>query len=332
MNLSTRLLYDFTSLVLRHLRLSLEHHHFQEILPAILSERFEPGAHHSIAVMGRRTRPTIAQNPSGLDDPNSQVHVTGSRAYYLPVSHAVEKQISMEHVERVYCITPCVRLLMENEDRSGRHLYTFFQVEVEWRTQSIEEVFTTAESILSHFAKDLRGSLEGRSLLNETTSRHICTLLETPYARLTFLEALKKVRPTGARTDLTSEEETELAKAFERPLWIFDYPEGIRDSLYHRNERDLYDTYDLILPFGSGELATGGLRPESGEEIIRQSKLFGKEMHYGYAQWKDSSNVQSAGFGIGLERLLKFVTVANSVLDLRQYHDNGPNKTICQGS
>ena len=83
-----------------------------------------------------------------------------------------------------------------------------------------------------------------------------------------------------------------------------------------------------MLPFGFGELTTGGIRPHSKEEIVKQSITLGKSYYPAYADWKETSKVQTAGFGIGIERFMRFITDSDSILNFVQYHDDGPNKNI----
>jgi len=314
--------YFWTGGVLKSLRKSVEKLEFTEIIPAILSNRFEPGARHSVAVLGNQQLPVISK------DSDESITVKGSHYFYLPVSHVVEKQMALEFNDKVYCLAPCVRLLMQGENTSGKHLYTFFQFEIEWLTKDITEVFDLGEEILSTSASFIL-KFTPEAYINERANKAIHSLLKRPYPKITFKEALKSIGVNPERLqDLSSDEDTLLSEKFDRPFWIYDYPEGIRDSLYHKNSKGNYDTYDLMLPFGYGELATGGIRPESGQEIIRQSKSLGKELHLGYAEWKDRTNVQSAGFGIGFERFLKFCSGSNNILGLRQFHDHGPNILI----
>ena len=96
--------YAWTGLTLRALRAALAEHGFLEILPAILSQQYEPGARHSVAVLGRRARPEVHQLHGGQDEVET-TSVTGAWAYYLPVSHAVEKQLAVEH--RTAGLLPC---------------------------------------------------------------------------------------------------------------------------------------------------------------------------------------------------------------------------------
>ncbi|MBB2487891.1 hypothetical protein H5407_21870 [Mitsuaria sp. WAJ17] len=324
--------YAWTGDVLAALRGSLDHLDFTEILPAILSERYEPGARHSIAVLGDRALPDV-HTAQGLNG-EPRVTVSGERFFYLPVSHCVEKQLALEYTDRVYCMAPCVRLLMEGEDRSGRHLYSFFQAEIEWHTESVDEAHDTIESILSGFASRLRARLQAAGRLNESAQTRLAALESTPYERLSFAQARERVRSVGgnvnphAAGDLTHAEEMALSEASNAPFWITHYPDGVRDSLYRRNGDGSFATYDLILPFGEGELATGGLRPDSGADILAQAQKFTAAPHRYYADWKQRTKLQTGGIGFGVERLIRYCAGASSVLDLRYAHDQGPNAAI----
>jgi asparaginyl-tRNA synthetase len=324
---SPRDVYAWSSAVLAALRTSLDAHEFAEILPAILSERYEPGARHSIAVLGDRALPEVS-------DDGARVTVTGARYYYLPVSHCVEKQLALEHADRVYCIAPCVRLLMAGEDGTGRHLYTFFQAEIEWRTEDVGDAYRVTESILARFADELLKRLTGTGLLDDGARARIEALRETPYERIPFGSARDRVADVGgavnphAAGDLTQAEEQVLSDALTAPVWLTDYPDGVRDSLYRRTPDGTFATYDLVLPHGHGELATGGLRPDSAADIRAQASAFSDAPHTFYADWKERTGVQTGGIGFGVERLIRYCAGASSVLDLRLAHDQGPNATI----
>lgn len=334
MNTSPHDVYAWTGDILAALRTSLDVHGFAEILPTILSERYEPGARHSIAVLGDRALPEVAVEQKG--DSKRRVTVTGAEYYYLPVSHCVEKQLALEYAERVYCMAPCVRLLMEGEDRTGRHLYTFFQAEIEWRTESVDEVYDVIEAVLARFAEELIRRLSGRRLDDAATTR-IKALADIPYERLPFAQARQRVADVGgavnphATGDLTHAEEKALSEAATAPFWLTDYPDGVRDSLYRRTPVGTFATYDLILPQGHGELATGGLRPDSVHDILRQANRLGSSPHTYYAEWKARTQLQTGGLGFGVERLIRYCAGVPSVLDLRFAHDQGPNARIGEG-
>jgi asparaginyl-tRNA synthetase len=332
MSLSPREVYLWTGAVLAALRTSLDQQGFAELLPAILSERYEPGARHSIAVLGNHALPEITESIGG--GTGRTVTVAGGEYYYLPVSHCVEKQLALEHAERVYCIAPCVRLLMDGEDHTGRHLYTFFQAEIEWRTQSVDDVYRTIESLLGHFAEALLTRLAREPVLDDAATERIKALASVPYERVPFARARERVAGVGGTTnphvsgDLTRQEEDVLSAATSAPFWLTEYPDGVRDSLYRRMPNGTFATYDLVLPQGHGELATGGLRPDSPEDVLRQAAKFSATPHTYYADWKARTGIQTGGIGFGVERLVRYCAGAASVLDLVTAHDQGPNARI----
>ncbi|WP_060313653.1 amino acid--tRNA ligase-related protein [Burkholderia ubonensis] len=332
MKTSPRDTYAWSADVLAALRAALDAHQFDEILPAILSDRYEPGARHSVAVLGDRALPHV--EPVRNDSGKLHFTVTGDQYYYLPVSHCVEKQLALEHAERVYCMAPCLRLLMDGEDRSGRHLYTFFQAEIEWRTESVDEVFEVIEQVLARFAHTLLGRLERRGLVGAAAAARIEALASVPYERLPFGAARARVKQVGGAVnphvagDLTHAEEAALSNAAKAPFWLTEYPDGVRDSLYRRAPDGTFATYDLILPGGYCELATGGLRPDSADDIRRQARRFSETPHGYYADWKARTRLQTGGIGFGVERLIRYCAGADSVLDLRFAHDQGPNAHI----
>ena len=332
MGLNASEIYDWTAAVLASMRCALDDEGFLEMLPAVLSARFEPGARHAIAVLGEQALPDIQTNGRYASQPD--VTVSGSRYYFLPVSHCVEKQLACEFAERVYCVAPCIRLLMDGENRSGRHLYTFFQIEVEWRTQEVEQVYATVESLLRIFVETLSSRLDRYGLLDRDVVERLAALASGPFARLPFAAARRRSAHVGGNAnphvdgDLTHAQEDWLSREATAPFWLTDYPDGVRDSLYRRKPDGAFATYDLILPEGHGELATGGLRPDSGEDIRRQARTFATDPHPYYSEWKARTQVQTGGIGFGLERLVRYCAGADSVLDLVAPHDHGPNATV----
>lgn len=324
--------YQWTAMTLSAVRSTMEEIGFSEIVPAILSSELEPGAFHSYAVIGDRLRPDVKKITS--TDIERQIAITGKEAYYLPVSHNFEKQQASEYLDKVYCLAPCMRLLQEGEAQSCKHLNTFFQVEVEWRTESIEEVFDTAESLLIGIATRLiKKSGKPIDIGMKDSEKHLKAIISGNYPRIAFAEALKMINADPERqTDLNFEEDQMLSQKFDRPFWIYNYPKGVRDAVYHENAEGNYETYDLMLPFGYGEISTGGIRPKTGEAILAQSVINLGEpeetLTHGHADWKRTRQIQTAGFGIGFERLLRFVSGSRTVLDFVQPHDHGPNRKI----
>jgi len=322
--------YQWTAKTLRSIRESMIERKVSELLPAILSEEIEAGGLHSVAILAdtKRMRRPNANNSE------TNVNVREDNTYYLPLSHNFEKQQAVEFLTPNYSIVPCVRPLETHEWASGKHLFTFYEVEIEAQTEKQEEVWSLVEKLLSDVSNSLESQAKRGELKdNEVGARNRSSVLKGKFQVITFAEALERVHADKNRTtDLTPQEDALLCSQFEAPFWIHDYPRPVRTTVFHENAFGRYESFDLMLPFGYGELATGGVRPKTGEQILRQSLDVIKEpahtLTHGHADWKTSRQIQSTGLGIGLERLIRFMSGSTTVLDVIQPHDRGPNRKL----
>lgn len=322
--------YQWTASILQAVRSSMLAEGVSELLPAILSDEIEAGGLHSIAVLADSTR------MRRLTETNKESNVVAreDNLYYLPLSHNFEKQQAVEFLSPNYSIVPCVRPLEVHEWASRKHLFTFFELEIEKRTERQEDIWSLVEKLLTHVATAVSNTVQKGSLSdNEVAKRNRASFAAGGFEAITFADALQRVGADRDRTtDLSPEEDTFLCRQFDRPFWIYDYPKQVRTTVFHENSAGRYESFDLMLPFGYGELATGGVRPKTGEQILQQSLEIIKESPHtltrGHADWKTSRAVQSSGLGIGLERLIRFASGSNTVLDVIQPHDRGPNRKL----
>ncbi|MFZ6746192.1 amino acid--tRNA ligase-related protein [Undibacterium sp. JH2W] len=322
--------YQWTAKSLKSIRESMIEARVHELLPTILSEEIEAGGLHSVAILAdtkRMRRPTATNQ-------ETNVTVREDNTYYLPMSHNFEKQQAVEFLTPNYSIVPCVRPLEVHEWHSNKHLFSFYEVEIEMRSEKQEDAWKIAEKLLADVASSLEAAVKRGELPDhENGARNRNSVLKGKFPAISFAEALEKVGAAKDRvTDLTPEEDTLLCRQFETPFWIHDYPRPVRSTVFHENDFGRYESFDLMLPYGYGELATGGVRPKTGEQILRQSLDVIKEpastLTRGHAEWKSSRQIQSTGFGIGLERLIRFMSGTNTILDIIQPHDRGPNRKL----
>jgi asparaginyl-tRNA synthetase len=326
-------IYIATAAILMHLRRALEDRSFLEILPSLLSRQNEPGARHGVAVIADRGMPDVDSRP-GQTINHPMVSVVGNRWFYLPVSQIIERQMALEYADRVFCSAPCISFRDGTDEVSS-----CTNIEFEFKSTDINEILTVTEEVLASAALAVIREGPGGVFLSEGTdaARNLVGLVRTPYERITFDEAKQRVGVVHVGK-FTPAQEDSLSRQFDRPFWVCDHPEGVRESLYRLNERGRYDTFDLMLPLGYGGLATGGVRADSAGEILRQSRNLSRHARtevekYGqqYAEWKERTDIQSAGFEIGLERLTRYCVGARSIQDVRQYHLDDPGPEVEAG-
>ncbi len=250
---------------------------------------------------------------SGITDPlnhpttKSQVEVYGYK-YELTKSMIFHKQIALHTLDKVFAFSPNIRLEPAERKETGRHLIEFTQIDVEQKNATREEVMDLAEDLIIYTISKI---LEKDSDILDSFNRKL-SVPKKPFKKITYTEALAKYGKNF---------ETKLSKEAKEPFWLIDI---------HIMEREFYDRedpkrpgilrdMDLIYPEGFGEASSGGEREFELEQIYKRISKKGQtpEQFKWYIEFaKEYGLVPSAGFGIGIERFVRFVCGAKDVRDV----------------
>ena len=139
---------------------------------------------------------------------------------------------------------------------------------------------------------------------------------------MAYAEAVELLRKKGAKLewgeDLSYEDEKNLTEEFGKPLFVYDYPSGIK-AFYcktHRDNPEVAMSVDMLLP-RIGEVSTGGAREDDKEVLIKRIKEMGlkAEDYDWYLDLRRYGTVPHVGFGMGLERLLAWMLDLENVID-----------------
>jgi asparaginyl-tRNA synthetase len=247
----------------------------------------------------------------------------------LTVSGQLEAEAYACSMGKVYTFGPTFRA--ENSHTS-RHLAEFWMVEPEMAFADLEENAQVAEDFLRHL---LRTVLEKCPLEMEFFKQRVeptildtlKSVVENPFKRLTYTEAVEVLRKSGESfkypvewgIDLQSEHERYLTeKVYKSPVILTDYPKGIK-AFYMKVNPDgkTVRAMDVLVP-GIGEII-GGAQREDREEVLLQ-RIAEMGMHEDPLQWyldlRRFGSVPHAGFGLGFERLVQFVTGMGNIRDV----------------
>lgn len=265
----------------------------------------------------------------------------------LTVSGQLEAELGALALSEVYTFGPTFRA--ENSNTS-RHLAEFWMIEPEIAFADLEDDMNLAEQMLKyviqyaldHCEEDL-AFLEKRLAEEEKgkpqQERSEMSLLEklnfvvnNDFQRLSYTEAidiLRQSKPNKKKkfkyviedwgADLQSEHERYLVeKHFKKPVILFDYPKGIKAFYMRLNEDNkTVAAMDILFP-GIGEIVGGSQREERLE--ILKSRM--AEMHipeeemYWYLDTRRFGSCPHAGFGLGFERLVQFITGMGNIRDV----------------
>ncbi len=218
--------------------------------------------------------------------------------YYLTRSMIFHKQFALLSFKKIFCFSPNIRFEMASTASSGRHLFEFTQLDLEVREASREEVMMLAEEMFVEVIKEIRGKCKQEL---ERFGRDI-KVPARPFKRISFEEAY---------SEYGDEYEKILSSEASSPFWIIDFPKWKRefyDREYEERKGWLVDM-DLIYPEGFGEALSGGEREHEYERIIRRIRESGasEKEYLPYLEVAKEGLPPSAGFGIGIERLTRYI-------------------------
>ena len=247
---------------------------------------------------------------------------------YLTVSGQLNGEAYACALSKIYTFGPTFRA--ENSNTS-RHLAEFWMIEPEIAFSTLEDVMNLAESFIKYVLKHvLEKCAEDMAFFNEFIEPNLLERLQhvlvTPFVRITYTEAvdiLVKAKktfeyPVQWGSDLQSEHERYLAEEhFKSPIILTNYPKGIK-AFYMRNNEDgkTVAAMDVLVP-KIGEIIGGSQREERLEILEKKILDLGMdpENYSWYCDLRRYGSVPHAGFGLGFERLVQFVTGIENIRD-----------------
>jgi asparaginyl-tRNA synthetase len=250
------------------------------------------------------------------------------REAFLTVSGQLNVECYCLALSKVYTFGPTFRA--ENSNTS-RHLAEFWMIEPEIAFADLSDNADLAESFLKSVIKSI---LEERAddmaffaeRIDKTVMSRLEGLVQSEFARMDYSDAIDILKranksfefPVEWGLDLQSEHERYLAEEHVgRPVVVMNYPEAIKAFYMRRNDDGkTVAAMDVLVP-GAGEIIGGSQREERLEVLDVQLKKMGlSEQLWWYRDLRRYGTVPHAGFGLGFERLLYYITGMGNVRDL----------------
>ena len=251
------------------------------------------------------------------------------REAFLTVSGQLNVEAYCLALSRVYTFGPTFRA--ENSNTS-RHLAEFWMIEPEIAFADLSDNATLAESLLKYV---LHAVLEERAddmaFFEERIERGVIgklrSIVDQQFARMEYTEAIAVLEKAKAKfefpvkwgMDLQSEHERYLAEQHVRgPLVLMNYPKEIKAFYMRLNDDErTVAAMDVLAP-GIGEIIGGSQREERLEILDRRMDAAGMDRDH-YAWYRDLrryGSVPHAGFGLGFERTVSYITGLANVRDV----------------
>lgn len=244
-----------------------------------------------------------------LNHPTEKALISaGGFSYELTKSMIFHKQMVLNTYDKIFAFSPNIRLEETQKKLTGRHLLEFTQLDLEVKNATREDILRLGEEMFIYAVKNIK-EVDGDLL--DSVGR-VLKEPQAPFERITYEEAYEKYG---------DEFENKLSSEKSFPFWIIDIPVGQRE-FYDREDRDrpgILVDYDLVYPEGFGEALSGGEREHEIERIIERIERKGQktEQFTYYIEFVRNFGLPpSAGFGIGIERFVRFVIGAKRIEDI----------------
>ena len=248
---------------------------------------------------------------------------------YLTVSGQLEGEIIACALSDIYTFGPTFRA--ENSNTS-RHLAEFWMIEPEIAFADLKADMECAQSYLKFCVKYVLENCQEDLMffdkfIENGLLKRLELVAESPFTHLTYTQAIdillkapKKFEfPVEWGCDLQSEHERYLAEEYcKKPVILTDYPAKIK-AFYMRSNEDgkTVAAMDILVP-KIGEIIGGSQREERLDVLEKKIADMGlkREDYWWYLELREYGSVPHAGFGLGFERLVLFITGMENIRDV----------------
>jgi len=226
--------------------------------------------------------------------------------YKITKSMILHKLMAVIGVDKFFCFSPNIRLEVKETAHSGRHLFEFTQLDLEMQNVSRDELLKLGKDIYTHVFTEVKKNCKKQLEFFERDLK----IPKIPFKRVAFKEAMDKHGKNF---------EAILSEEMEDPFWLVDIPDWKREFYDKEDPKrpGILLDMDVIYPEGFGEGLSGGMRENEYEKIkeriIRQN--LNLDDYKLYLELAKLGFPPSGGFGIGIERITRYICGLKHVKD-----------------
>ena len=254
------------------------------------------------------------------------------KSAYLTVSGQLNAECFAQAYSKIYTFGPTFRA---EKSYTQRHAAEFWMIEPEIAFSDLEDDMELAEAmtkyVINYVLENCSAELEFfNKFIDNTLLDRLRNVVENDFARITYTEAIKLLCESGKQFDYTpfwgcdmqTEHERYLCEEiFKKPLFVTDYPKEIK-AFYMRQNDDgkTVAAADMLVP-GVGELIGGSQREERYDKLMEAIDRFGlkPEDYWWYTDLRRYGSVKHAGYGLGFERLIMYITGIQNIRDVEAF-------------
>jgi asparaginyl-tRNA synthetase len=247
---------------------------------------------------------------------------------YLAQTGQLYVEAAAAALGKVYCFGPTFRA---EKSKTRRHLTEFWMVEPEVAFNDSDANMRLQESFVSFIVARV---LERRKQELEELERDTAPLerVQAPFPRISYTDAVATLNTLGSDitwgNDLGGDDETLLAKQYDRPIFVYNYPKQVKAFYMKENPADPRTVLnnDCLAPEGYGEIIGGSQREDDYARLLARIRQQGldPEAYRWYLDLRKYGTFVHSGFGLGLERTVAWIAgiphIREAIAFPRQIH------------
>jgi len=230
---------------------------------------------------------------------------------YLAQTGQLYVEAAAAALGKVYCFGPTFRA---EKSKTRRHLTEFWMVEPEVAWNDSAANMRLQEDFVSYI---VGRCLERRKSDLVELGRDLAPLerVVPPFHRISYSDAVATLKSLGGDMewgrDLGGDDETLLAKQYDRPVFVYNYPKAVKAFYMKENPDDPRTVLnnDCLAPEGYGEIIGGSQREDDYDKLLARIRAEGlpEESYSWYLDLRKYGTFVHAGFGLGVERTVAWI-------------------------
>ena len=248
---------------------------------------------------------------------------------FLTVSGQLQGEIMAQAFGKIYTFGPTFRA---EKSYTQRHAAEFWMIEPEIAFADLQDDMELAESMIKFVINYvLENCKQDIAFLNQFVDKglieRLTTVASSDFGRVTYTDAVKMLEEHNDEfefkvywgCDLQTEHERFLTeKIFKRPVFVTDYPKEIKAFYMRLNDDGKTVAACDCLVMGIGEIIGGSQREERYDVLVDRIKELGlkEEDYWWYLELRKYGGTKHAGFGLGFERLIMYLTGISNIRDV----------------
>jgi asparaginyl-tRNA synthetase len=230
---------------------------------------------------------------------------------YLAQTGQLYVEAAAAALGKVYCFGPTFRA---EKSKTRRHLTEFWMVEPEVAFNDSDANMRLQEEFVSYIVGRTieRRQEELKELERDTTPLE---RVQAPFPRISYSDAVTRLNALGSDmtwgNDLGGDDETLLAREYDRPVFVYNYPKQVKAFYMKENPADPRTVLnnDCLAPEGYGEIIGGSQREDDYEKLLGRIKEQGldPDAYRWYLDLRKYGTFVHSGFGLGIERTVAWI-------------------------